>query len=54
LFYIQHSFPPWLYVILLHFAHDPSKWSFLSFSSTTFQNLDNLYGTTFTTHANDI
>ena len=31
------SSPPWHFVIV-HFSHDQSNWSSLSFSSTTFQN----------------
>jgi branched-subunit amino acid transport protein len=31
-------FPAWLFVILLHFSHNWTEWSFLSFSCTTLQN----------------
>ena len=37
--YVRYSFPPWLYVVLLHFPHDLSKWSSPSFSSTAFQKI---------------
>ena len=36
--HVGYSFPPSLYVTLLHFSHDRSNWSSPSFSSTTFQN----------------
>jgi hypothetical protein len=36
--YVEHSFFPWLCVILLHFSHDRSNWSSPSFS-ITFENL---------------
>ena len=38
LLYVGYSSPPWLYVTLLHFSHDRSKWSSPSFSNTTFTN----------------
>jgi hypothetical protein len=38
LLFVVCSFPPWLFVTLLHFTHDPCNTSSLSNSSTTFQN----------------
>ena len=35
LLYAGHSFPPWLFITLLHFSCDRSNWSSSSFSSTT-------------------
>jgi len=39
LLYVGCPFPPWLYVMLLHFAYDLSNWSSPPFSSTTIKNL---------------
>ena len=36
--YVWNSRPPRLFVTLLHFSYDRSKWPSQSFSSTTFQN----------------
>ena len=38
LFHVVYTSVPWLQVLLLHFSHDRSDWSFTSFSSTTFRN----------------
>jgi hypothetical protein len=35
LLYVGHSYPLYLFVILLHFSHDWSNWSSPSFSSTS-------------------
>ena len=40
--YVGYYFPPWLCLTLLHFSHDWSNRS-PSFSSTTFQNLPDMY-----------
>ena len=44
LFYVGLSSSPWLCVIRLHFSHDRSDWSSISFSSTTFQNFQVISG----------
>jgi hypothetical protein len=36
------SFLPWLFVIVIHFSQDRSKWSYLSFPCTKFQNFTDI------------
>jgi hypothetical protein len=40
------SSAPWLLVLLLHFSYDRSKWSSVSFSSTTFKNFPGCFWST--------
>jgi hypothetical protein len=43
LLYVECSFPPWIYDVLIHFSHDRTSLSIPSSSSTTFQNYQGIF-----------
>jgi len=40
--HVRYTFLPWVCVILLHFSHYRSNWSFPSFSISTFRNFSSI------------